>query len=110
MSNFFLGLAGAALGSAFGMPAVGFAVGSGLGAAFSHHSPSHPASRPPLHDLHVQTQREGIGIPRVWGLVRLAGNILWASDVVESQGAYIEPKLMLSYGRSTTAIMTCIIP
>lgn len=87
MSNLLFGIAGAAIGSVFGMPALGFALGSGVGATLgSHHpaaSPAWPGAR--LNDLKVQTSTYGIGIPRVYGMYRLAGNVIWATDIIEAK-------------------------
>src|SRR5665213_860609 len=90
MSNFLLGVIGAVIGSAFGMPALGFALGSAVG-GHHHTGPSAPGRS--LQDLKVQTATYGIGIPQVYGRYRLAGNILWAKDILEVKG----PKDRYSY-------------
>lgn len=84
MSNFLLGLVGAAVGSAFGMPALGFTVGAGLGSALGHHHASAPPiAGPRLSDLKVQTSTYGVAIPRLYGTYRISGNILWAAELIE---------------------------
>jgi hypothetical protein len=85
MSNFFLGLVGAAIGSVVGMPALGFAVGAGLGGAL-HHASAH-SQAPRLNDLTLQTSAYGLAIPRVYGTYRLAGNVIWATDILEEGDA-----------------------
>jgi hypothetical protein len=67
------------IGSAFGMPTLGFALGSAVGG--SHHN--NTSSGRSLNDLKVQTATYGIGIPRVYGRYCLSGNILWAKDILE---------------------------
>lgn len=79
MSNFLLGVLGAAIGSAFGMPALGFTLGMGLG-GLGHHGHSSSAAR--LSDLKVQTSTVGVPIPRLYGTYRLAGNLIWAQDII----------------------------
>lgn len=84
MSNFLLGLVGAAVGSAFGMPALGFTVGAGLGSALGHHHGSAPPTAGPrLSDLKVQTSIYGVAIPRLYGTYRISGNMIWASELIE---------------------------
>ena len=39
---------------------------------------------PRLTDLHVQTSRYGNSVPRVFGTMRVAGTVIWATDVQES--------------------------
>lgn len=79
MSNFLLGVVGAAIGSAFGMPALGFTLGMGLG-ELGHRGHSSTGAR--LSDLKVQTSTVGVPIPRLYGRYRLAGNLIWAKDIV----------------------------
>jgi hypothetical protein len=89
VANFLFGLAGAAIGSAFGMPALGFALGSGVGAVVSghHHNPAPHFAEMRLNDLKVQTSTYGIGIPRLYGCYRIAGNVIWATDILEVKDA-----------------------
>ncbi len=88
MGNFFLGLLGAAVGGMFGIPAVGFGLGSGLGSMLGGKHSSHPSTAPVfegtrLQDLKIQTSTYGIAIPQVYGTYRLAGNLIWGADIVE---------------------------
>lgn len=39
---------------------------------------------PRLGDVHLQTSMEGAGIPIIYGKIRLAGQIIWASKFIES--------------------------
>lgn len=84
MATLALGLAGAAVGSFFGMPALGWAVGSMLGAAlFPTKGPT--TEGPRLSDLQIQTSTYGTVIPQVYGSARIAGNIIWSTDKKETR-------------------------
>ena len=43
-----------------------------------------PAFGPRLGDLKIQTSTYGLAIPRAYGTVRLAGNVIWAPPMVET--------------------------
>ena len=84
MAQVVLGVAGMAVGSLFGMPQVGWAVGSMLGAAlFPPKGPS--IEGPRLSDLSVQTSTQGQMIPRVYGCSRIGGNIIWSTKKIETK-------------------------
>lgn len=75
-------LGGWILGPALGM-SVGFLAGSYLGSMiFPTDSES---EMPPIHDYPVQSSAIGIPITIVYGTTRVAGNILWISDLVAYQ-------------------------
>jgi Putative phage tail protein len=77
MAQLVLAAAGAAIGSAFGMPQLGFAIGSMIGgqlAASQQHSYG-----PRLDDLRVTGTDYGQAIPWLQGTVRTAGQVWWAS-------------------------------
>ena len=38
---------------------------------------------PRLNNFHIQTSRDGAAMPRIFGRVRLAGQVIWASQVRE---------------------------
>ncbi len=38
-----------------------------------------------LSDLHVMASSEGAPIPRVWGRMRVAGQVIWATDFIEKK-------------------------
>ncbi|MBI1274218.1 MAG: hypothetical protein GC131_09085 [Alphaproteobacteria bacterium] len=40
---------------------------------------------PRLENLKVQDSRYGAGIPLAWGRVRVAGNVIWSSDLIEAR-------------------------
>ena len=83
MASLVLGVAGAVIGGVFGQPALGFMVGSMIGGAlFPTAVPG--AQGPRLTDLKVQVSTYGMGIPRVYGAVRIAGNVIWSTDIQET--------------------------
>jgi hypothetical protein len=77
--------AGAVLGSAVGMPYLGFALGSMLGGVLFPQDgpPDQIQEGPRLHDLKVQSSAHGAMLPLVYGTVRIAGNVIWAADLEE---------------------------
>jgi hypothetical protein len=82
MASLVLGVAGAAVGSFFGMPGLGFAIGSALGSAlFPGSLPDQVGPR--LSDLKVQNSSYGGMIPIYYGTMRGAGNIIWSTDIQE---------------------------
>jgi len=79
---------GATIGAPFGQPLlgaqIGFAIGSGIGAAvFPEKGPVIVGPR--LRDLDVQSSSYGLPIPIVFGTTRLAGNIIWATQIKETR-------------------------
>ena len=73
------------VGSYFGGP-VGGAIGSAIGAAIAYELfPPDPVKGPRLADLKAQVSSYGGSIPRAWGTVRMAGNVIWASDLIETE-------------------------
>jgi len=84
MARLVLGAAGAFVGSLVGGPVgaqVGWALGSLVGGAFE---PSQRTYGPRLSDLKVMTSSWGQMVPMVYGQARLAGDILWSTDLVET--------------------------
>ncbi|GAA0548044.1 hypothetical protein FHS83_000944 [Rhizomicrobium palustre] len=95
MAALVLGAAGSAIGASFGATSVlgltisgaqiGGALGSLAGSAIdSALMPSIKRQGPRLSDISLQASREGAPIPRVYGRMRLAGQILWASRFKEA--------------------------
>lgn len=80
MGQLVLAAAGAAIGSVFGAPQIGWAIGSALGGAVF--APT--IEGPRIEDKRVQQNTYGAHIPAFWGTVRMAGNVIWASDLIES--------------------------
>ncbi len=90
MGGLVVGLAGAAAGSAFGAPALGYALGSAIGGSFFGGLGQVDSSNitqvgPRVNDLNVQSSAYGAVIPIVYGLNRLAGNLIWSTDLIETQ-------------------------
>lgn len=82
MASLVLGTIGAAIGAPFGLAAVGWAVGSALGSVlFPPDMPDQIGPR--LSDLKVQNSAYGAFIPIIYGTFRLAGNVIWATDLIE---------------------------
>jgi hypothetical protein len=77
MAQLVLGVAGAVVGSFFGMPQLGFAIGSMLGAGMA---PAQKNYGPRLGDLKVTGTEYGQPIPYIEGHPGIAGQIWWASD------------------------------
>lgn len=76
------GVIGAAIGFMAGSPQLGWMIGSMAGGALMPGSlPDQQGPR--LSDLHPQASEYGRPIPLVYGTVGIAGNVIWASDLIE---------------------------
>ncbi len=97
MASLVLGLAGQAIGNALlpegltilGQTITGAAIGGAIGAYAGSHVDAmlRGASRvegPRLKELQVQASTQGAPVPRVWGTMRLAGQIIWAARFRET--------------------------
>ncbi len=85
MASLVLGVAGAAVGSYFGYASLGWSIGSMLGnSLFAPHQPTINQQGPRLSDLKVQSSMYGNPIPVVYGTSRLAGNVIWATNITET--------------------------
>ncbi|HEX4761587.1 MAG TPA: hypothetical protein VFU87_02220, partial [Sphingomicrobium sp.] len=71
------------VGTILGGP-VGGAIGSLVGQSIDQQIFGSPRRGPRLGDLSVQTSSYGTQIPRIYGAMRVAGSIVWATDLVES--------------------------
>ncbi len=97
MATIVLSSAGSALGSAllpsglsfFGATISGAAIGSAIGTMAGSYVDAQlfgsaaSAEGPRLNDLHVMSSTEGAPIPRAYGRVRLAGQVIWATNYRE---------------------------
>lgn len=87
------------VGNALGGP-VGGAIGALIGQSIDQEVLA-PASRGPrVGDLSVQTSSYGTPIPRVYGTMRVAGTVIWATDLIEhlsTDGAKGQPDVAYSY-------------
>ncbi len=85
MAQLVLGIAGAAVGSLVGQPALGFAIGSTLGGMlFPTNIKSHQEG-PRLGDLQVTASTYGQPIPVGYGCIRVSGNVIWATPIHEEK-------------------------
>lgn len=76
-------IGGGIVGSFFGVPGLGLAIG-GIAGSLLFPGPDPPAQLgPQLGDLQVQVSAYGNPIPELFGSVRVAGNIIWNSDIRE---------------------------
>jgi hypothetical protein len=74
-----------ALGSAFGGP-IGGAIGSAIGQQIDAEifaPPARQGSR--LKELAVQTSSYGTQIPGIFGAMRVAGTVIWSTDLIEQR-------------------------
>ncbi|MFZ2995092.1 phage tail protein [Sphingobium sp.] len=75
-----------AVGTAIGGP-IGGAIGGLIGNVFDHGVLFKPKGRagPRLSDLQVQTSSYGTQVPKLFGTMRVAGTVIWATDLRESK-------------------------
>lgn len=104
-------LALSSIGTALGGP-IGGAIGSliGHGIDQSLFGPG-PRRGPRLNDLSVQTSSYGTPIPRVYGTMRVAGTVIWATELEESSepqgGAKGQPDVIIySYAVSMVVALS----
>ena len=91
-------LALSTVGTLFGGP-VGGAIGSLVGQSIDQQIFGSPRRGPRLGDLSVQTSSYGTQIPRIYGTMRVAGSIVWSTDLVQSgetSGAKGQPDTTLA--------------
>ncbi len=99
MASLVLGVAGAALGptlfgggiSILGATITGAQIGGAIGALVGTQidaalMPAVKRTGPRLSDINIQSSTEGASIPRVYGSMRLAGQLIWASRFKETTG------------------------
>jgi len=96
------------VGTILGGP-IGGAIGALVGQSFDQQLLS-PASRGPrLGDLAVQTSSYGTQVPRIYGAMRVAGSVIWATDLVEGEqtsGAKGQPDVVYSYSVSLAVALS----
>lgn len=83
MAQLAVAATGAAVGSLFGAPQVGWLVGSFIGSQLF--AERQKVEGPRLGDLQVQASTYGIGITQVFGSMRLAGNVIWTRPLIEKR-------------------------
>src|SRR5580692_4653133 len=97
MASIVLSAAGEAIGSAlledgitaFGVTITGAQIGGAIGALVGSEidaalAPGRKIQGPRLSDVNIQTSTEGAPIPRVYGRMRIAGQLLWATQFKET--------------------------
>ena len=87
------------VGTALGGP-VGGAIGALIGQSFDQQLLAPVSRGPRLGDLSVQSSSYGTQIPRIYGSMRVAGSVIWATDLVEGEqttGAKGQPDVTYSY-------------
>lgn len=101
MATLILGSVGTALGGP-----VGGAIGSLIGQSIDQMIFAPPVRQGPrLGDLSVQTSTYGAAVPRVYGTMRVAGSVVWATELSENaepqEGAKGQPEVITySYSAS----------
>lgn len=86
MARIVLPIAGAVVGTFFGNPAAGWAIGSAIGALVDPvEGPDITQQGARLSDLSVTSSTYGGFIPIMWGTSRTAGNIIWALPLEEEK-------------------------
>lgn len=82
MASLVLGVAGAYVGSLFGMPALGWSIGSAIGSSFTKLPDQ---NGPRLTDLRVSSSTYGQPIRQVFGTARVPVNVIWSTPKIESK-------------------------
>ena len=96
------------IGTALGGP-LGGAIGALIGQSIDQELLSPSTRAPRLGDLSVQTSSYGTQIPRIYGTMRVAGSVIWATDLVESAattGAKGQPDTVYSYSVSMAVALS----
>lgn len=84
MATLAIGLAGAAIGAPFGLGSVGFIAGSVIGNLLFP-GDDEVVRGPRLGDTSVSASTYGLPIPLAYGTVRLGGNMIWSTGIVERE-------------------------
>jgi hypothetical protein len=89
MATVVLQYAGAALGTFLGGPLggmIGRAVGGIAGNMLDQSLfGAKPRNGPRLNDLRVMASEEGAAIPALWGRMRISGQVIWATNLLEEK-------------------------
>lgn len=88
MATLATGLVGAAIGFAIGGPVgaqIGWMAGVVIGGALFQKSESQTVEGPRLEDRSVQVSTYGIAIARIYGTIRVTGNVIWATELKETR-------------------------
>src|SRR5215210_3838728 len=90
------------IGTILGGP-IGGAIGALIGQSIDEQVLGPSSRGPKLGDLSVQTSSYGTQIPRIYGSMRVAGSVIWSTDLVQSEqvsGAKGQPDVTFSYAVS----------
>lgn len=88
MAQLATGIVGAAIGFAIGGPAGaqwGWLAGVMIGGVLFPQSNNQTVEGPRLEDRTVQISTYGIAISRIYGTIRVTGNVIWATDLKETR-------------------------
>jgi hypothetical protein len=85
MASLGFGIVGGVIGAFFGMPQLGFVLGSVLGTLLFPPKGPPGTEGPRLGDLSVMISSYGAAIPKAWGTFRMAGNVIWGTPIVEQK-------------------------
>lgn len=108
MASLALGVAGAFIGSAFGP--VGASVGWSIGAMLGSALDPQKVEGPRLTDLKLQNSQYGGMIPIPYGTIRIAGNVIWQTDLQEiskTEGGKGGPEVTTYSYTASFAIRVC---
>ena len=96
------------VGNALGGP-VGSAIGALIGQSIDQAVLAPVRRGPRVGDLSVQTSSYGTQIPRIYGRMRVAGTVVWATDLLESEetgGAKGQPDIRYGYSVSLAVALS----
>jgi hypothetical protein len=96
------------VGNVLGGP-VGGAIGALIGQSFDRQLLAPARRGPRLGDLAVQSSSYGTQIPRIYGTMRVAGSVIWSTDLVESSeagGAKGQPDVAFNYSVSMAVALS----
>src|SRR4051794_21846905 len=96
------------VGTVLGGP-VGGAIGALIGQSIDRELLGPSTRGPRLGDLNIQTSSYGTQIPRIYGTMRVAGSVVWATDLVQSSsttGAKGQPDTTFSYSISLAVALS----
>src|SRR5665213_433265 len=108
MATVVLSYAGAALGTLLGGPIggiIGRAIGGLAGAEIDQAVFGTQKQGPRINSLQVMSSQEGAAVPVVYGRMRIAGQVIWATNLLEvaSSGGLFGGKGGLGGGGTTTS-------
>ena len=87
------------VGTALGGP-IGSAIGALIGQSIDQELLAPARRGPRVGDLSVQTSSYGTQIARIYGTIRVAGSVVWSTDLIEhpnTEGAKGKPDVTYSY-------------